>query len=64
MLQKNVARSEGGGDSKIRASSKISKALSPKISINGDDVACVAALWLRVPASPRRALAYTAVTGG
>ena len=33
MLQKSVARSEGGGDSKIRASSKISKALSPKISI-------------------------------
>ena len=33
MLQKTVARSEGGGDSKIRASSKISKALSPKISI-------------------------------
>ena len=31
---------------------------------NGDDVACVAALWLRVPASPRRALAYTAVTAG
>ena len=32
-VAKNVARSEGGGDSKIRASSKISKALSPKISI-------------------------------